>query len=117
MASVGSYGTEDGQLKYPYVIAIDENDILYVIDAFNYSIKKFTSDIKFISKWGSQESPDSLPAIFTTLNIPAVTGSLTIDDKLDDAFWQSARTQLLTNREDAGNPSLPVWLSKQWLKK
>ena len=63
------------------------------------------------------ESRDSLPAISTTLNIPAVTGSLTIDGKLDDAFWQSARTQLLTNREDAGNPSLPVWLSKQCLKK
>jgi len=44
------------------------------------------------------ESPDSLPAITTTLNIPAVIGPLTIDGKLDDAFWQSARTLSLTNR-------------------
>ena len=42
-------------------------------------------------------SSDTLPAISTTLNIPAVTGSLTIDGKLNDAFWQSAPTQTLTN--------------------
>lgn len=44
------------------------------------------------------ESPDSLLAISTTLNIPAVIGPLTIDGKLDDAFWQSASTLSLTNR-------------------
>ncbi len=56
IASAGLYGTGDGQLKYPYGIAIDEKDVLYVIDAFNHRIQKFNSDLKFISKWGSQEA-------------------------------------------------------------
>jgi DNA-binding beta-propeller fold protein YncE len=56
ISSVGAYGTGDAELKYPYGITIDASDVLYVIDAFNYSIKKFSSDLKFISKWGSQES-------------------------------------------------------------
>jgi dienelactone hydrolase len=42
---------------------------------------------------------DTLPAISTTLTIPVVSGSLTIDGKLNDAFWQSASTQPLTNHE------------------
>jgi tripartite motif-containing protein 71 len=29
---------------------------LYVIDAFNYRIQKFNTDLKFTGKWGSQES-------------------------------------------------------------
>ena len=29
---------------------------LYVIDAFNYRIQKFTSDLKYLSEWGDQES-------------------------------------------------------------
>jgi dienelactone hydrolase len=39
------------------------------------------------------------PALSSTLNIPAVSGPLNIDGKLDDAFWQSARILPLTDRE------------------
>jgi hypothetical protein len=39
------------------------------------------------------------PAISTTFSIPALIGPLTIDGKLDEVFWQSARTVTLTNRE------------------
>jgi DNA-binding beta-propeller fold protein YncE len=56
LTSVGSYGTADGEFKYPYGIAVDEKDIVYVIDAFNYRIQRFDSDLKFLSKWGSEES-------------------------------------------------------------
>jgi DNA-binding beta-propeller fold protein YncE len=45
-----------GQFKYPYGIAIDDKDVLYVIDAFNYRIQKLSADLKFLSEWGSQES-------------------------------------------------------------
>ena len=55
LSSAGSYGTEDGMLKYPYGIAIDDMDVLYVIDAFNYRIQKFNSELKFLSNWGSEE--------------------------------------------------------------
>jgi DNA-binding beta-propeller fold protein YncE len=56
LASVGLYGLADGQFKYPYGIAVDEKDVLYVIDAFNYRIQKFDTDLRFLSKWGDQES-------------------------------------------------------------
>lgn len=45
------------------------------------------------------EGSDTLSTISSALNIPALSGSLTIDGKLDDTFWQSARTLSLTNRE------------------
>ena len=45
------------------------------------------------------ESPDRLPVISSTLNIPASTGPLYIDGKLDDVFWKSACTLLLINPE------------------
>jgi DNA-binding beta-propeller fold protein YncE len=50
------YGTANAQFKYPYGIAIDANDVLYVIDAFNYRVQKFSADLQFISAWGSAES-------------------------------------------------------------
>ena len=56
IASAGTYGTGDGQMKYPYGIAVGRDDILYVIDAFNYRVQMFTPDLKFLSKWGTQES-------------------------------------------------------------
>ena len=37
------------------------------------------------------ESPDRLPVISSTLNIPASTGPLYIDGKLDDVFWKIGR--------------------------
>ena len=30
-------------------------DILYVIDAFNYRIQKFSPDLKYLSDWGSEK--------------------------------------------------------------
>jgi dienelactone hydrolase len=45
----------------------------------------------------NKESTD-LSASITTLNIPSVTGPLTIDGKLNDSFWQSAHILPLTNR-------------------
>ena len=49
------------------------------------------------------ESKDSLPANSTTLNIPALSGALTIDGKIDDEFWHSARILSLKN-SDIGHP-------------
>jgi DNA-binding beta-propeller fold protein YncE len=37
-------------------MAMAKNDILYVIDAFNYRIQKFNSDLTFAGKFGSQET-------------------------------------------------------------
>ena len=49
------------------------------------------------------EIKDSLPANSNTFNIPAVSGALTIDGKLDDEFWHSALILSLKN-PDIGLP-------------
>ena len=55
VVSVGAYGSEDGQFRYPYGMAVDKHDVLYVIDAFNYRIQLFNPDLTFAGKFGSQE--------------------------------------------------------------
>lgn len=49
----GSYGTGDGQFDTASVIAIDDDDNVYVGDSENYTIQKFTTSGSFVSKWGS----------------------------------------------------------------
>ena len=40
----GGYGSEEGQFNYPSDIAVDGSGYVYVADAFNNRIQKFTSD-------------------------------------------------------------------------
>jgi streptogramin lyase len=58
----GAAGTGDGQFKFPYRsdwdeiargIAVDPNGDLYVADAGNHRIQKFTPEGQFIAQWGS----------------------------------------------------------------
>ena len=49
----GPLSTGDGQFQYPYDIAVDSSDDVYVADNFNNRIQKFDSDGDFITKWGS----------------------------------------------------------------
>ncbi|MCP4353037.1 MAG: PKD domain-containing protein [Desulfobacterales bacterium] len=45
---------EDGKLNQPRKIAIDSKDFIYVADSSNHRIQKFTSDGRFVAKWGSR---------------------------------------------------------------
>ena len=45
-----------------------------------------------------ESTAPAAPAPATTLNIPAVTGAMTIDGTPEEGVWQSAHTQSLTNR-------------------
>ena len=49
----GSFGTDDGQFKFPTGIAVDSSGNVYVVDTNNNRIQKFTSTGTFITKWGS----------------------------------------------------------------
>jgi streptogramin lyase len=49
----GSSGTEDGQFHYPYGVAVDSNDNIYVTDVYNYRVQKFDSSGGFLLEWGS----------------------------------------------------------------
>jgi hypothetical protein len=49
----GSQGTGDGQFNNPHGIAVDSFGYVYIADADNHRIQKFTSSGSFVTKWGS----------------------------------------------------------------
>ncbi|MBU0569122.1 PEGA domain-containing protein, partial [bacterium] len=57
-AKWGSYGTGDGQFRYPHGVAVDAGGNLYVADTNNHRIQKFDSSGTFITKWGSYGTGD-----------------------------------------------------------
>ena len=64
MTSFADRGTSDGQLSMPGQIAIDAGGSLYVADAGNHRIQKFTADGRYAASIGRGEglfvSPDKL---------------------------------------------------------
>jgi DNA-binding beta-propeller fold protein YncE len=57
----GSKGSKNGQLDRPHDIDIDSsgNNDVYVAEQGNFQIQKFTSNGKFITKWGTEGSDDN----------------------------------------------------------
>ncbi len=58
---VAKWGTDqfaDGQLRNPLALAVDAAGNVYVVDAGNSRIQKFSSAGAFITKWGSHGSGD-----------------------------------------------------------
>src|SRR5580658_2937146 len=53
IAAWGSYGTGDGQLSYPFGVAVDSKGNVFVSDNGNNRIEKFSSTGAFITKWGT----------------------------------------------------------------
>ena len=41
------------QFQYPAGVAVDSSGYVYVVDSANSTIQKFTSNGKFVTKWGS----------------------------------------------------------------
>jgi DNA-binding beta-propeller fold protein YncE len=57
--SWGSYGSGDGQFKFPANMAVDSSTgSVYVVDRYNDRIQKFDSNGNFITKWGSNGTGD-----------------------------------------------------------
>jgi DNA-binding beta-propeller fold protein YncE len=57
---VGSKGSGNGQLDRPHDIAVDSSgNNVYVAEQGNFRIQKFTSDGKFVTKWGTEGSGDN----------------------------------------------------------
>lgn len=55
----GSTGTENGQFTGAHDLAIGPNGDIYVADARNHRIQRFSADGAFISTWGSFATVDS----------------------------------------------------------
>ena len=49
----GTSGSDDGEFNGPSGIAIDRQDVLYIVDSRNHRVQKFTKEGKFLSTWGS----------------------------------------------------------------
>lgn len=58
IAEWGTYGTGDGQFRFPYGIAADSNGNLYVTDRDNWRIQKFSSTGTYLAQWGSEGTGD-----------------------------------------------------------
>ncbi|NIO49633.1 MAG: hypothetical protein GTN73_09405 [Candidatus Aminicenantes bacterium] len=52
--SFGSFGTGDGEFKFPGDVAVDEDGNIFVADSDNFRIQKFDSDGNYLAQWGSQ---------------------------------------------------------------
>jgi DNA-binding beta-propeller fold protein YncE len=49
----GSFGTGNGQFNVPFGVAVDSFGNVYVADADNSRIQKFTSGGTYLTQWGS----------------------------------------------------------------
>ncbi len=58
LVKFGRAGTGDGEFLGPRGIAIDTAGSIYVVDASNNRVQKFTSSGQFVTKWGSLGSGD-----------------------------------------------------------
>jgi streptogramin lyase len=54
----GEYGSGNGRFNEPYGIAIDDSDNVYVADADNNRIQKFSPNGAFITTWGTDGTGD-----------------------------------------------------------
>ena len=54
----GTLGTGDGQFNYPLGVSVASDGSVYVADAFNHRIQKFTPEGEFISQWGTYGTGD-----------------------------------------------------------
>ena len=69
-SSIGSYGGDNGQFKYPWDMAFDSAGNVYVADGANHRIQVFTAEGEYLRKFGKKGSGDG------ELNWPS---SITID--------------------------------------
>jgi DNA-binding beta-propeller fold protein YncE len=53
-------GSGDGEFEYPSDIALDSQGNIYVVDSGNHRIQKFTSNGRFITKWGSNNGDGTM---------------------------------------------------------
>lgn len=61
ISQFGAYGRQDGQFKFPYGVASDEEEQIYVADYFNNRVSLFSKDGEFIEHLLTTEDQISRP--------------------------------------------------------
>ncbi len=89
MRTWGSAGSANGQFNNPRGVAIDDNGYVYVADAYNTRVQKFTADGTFVLAW----SGSALGGAFVTPYGVAVNrwGEVYVTDETQDVVQQFAR--------------------------
>ena len=78
----GPLSTGESQFLYPYDVAVDSSDNVYVADNFNNRIQKFDSNGNFITKWGSNGTYDC--RIYTPAGLTDLPDSNELEDDLEN---------------------------------
>ena len=68
-SSFGSYGSDNGQFKYPYDVTFDSTGNEYVADSWNHCIQVFTAKGKFIRKFGKKGRGNGELDYFSSISI------------------------------------------------
>jgi streptogramin lyase len=71
---LGFRGSGDGQFSSPSDIEVDSNDNIYVLDAGNNRIQKFSDDGSFLTKWIIDENTNPLAIAIDPVDNVYITG-------------------------------------------
>jgi sugar lactone lactonase YvrE len=88
----GSLGAANGQFDYPQGIAVDASGNVYVADAKNNRIQKFTSTGSFITKWGNSGDEDGQFSWPSAVAVHPSTGDVYVSDLNNNRIQQFTST-------------------------
>jgi len=62
ISSFGTWGNDDGEMEYPYGIAIGPDSLLYIGDTGNRRVDVFSKNGAFVRQWPTEEAPWTIVA-------------------------------------------------------
>jgi sugar lactone lactonase YvrE len=89
--NVGTY-----QIQYPTGVALDSSGNVYVVDSANSTIEKFTSDGKFVAKWGTSGDGNGQFHYPTAVAIDS-TGHVYVSDFSNSVLFNNSTIQKFTS--------------------